>query len=190
MMKNIKKSAYGPVLPPAPKPVPPKPVPSPAPPAPPAPKPPTLIKVFVPSTFKLPGIKTSLSQFLDGLQQAFNAWTKVCNVQWQLVQSVPYSVNFTLVNDPSFVANVTGLSRGRGTINISTAPNKAVQWDTHTNMSYLLIIHELGHILGLGDWEDGKHPNSIMNWGTRPSGPGPEDILSVQKIWGKPQGVK
>lgn len=152
------------------------------------------IKVFVSSKFVPPGTKTTLVQFLAGAQQAFDAWSKVCNVKWVLVQSPWYAaylcpVQCVIVNNPGYFAQVNNSRTGGGTIQISKAPAKALRWDQLPTMSYDLLVHELGHILGLGDWEKGNHPNSIMNWGTRPNVPGDEDIARVQKIWGKPQGV-
>ncbi len=151
-------------------------------------KKPKLINVLVALNFDPPGTLTTRDQFLAGLQQAFNAWAKVCNVTFVLVQNpkILSPVKCRIVNNPNFFASVDPYGRGYGTFNISNAPNKAIRWDQVPTMTYDLMAHELGHILGLGDWERGDHPKSIMNWGVRPNEPGAEDIIRVQKIWGKP----
>lgn len=153
------------------------------------------LKVFVAPKFVPPGTTTTLPTFLAGLQQAFAAWSAVCNVKFVLVQSPWYALYLcpiacTIYKDANAFSTVANCRTGGGNIRISNAPNKAIRWDQVPTMSYDLMVHELGHTLGLGDWQKGDHPNSIMNWGTRPNTPGAEDIARVQKTWGKPGVVK
>jgi hypothetical protein len=140
------------------------------------PKPKTISLGLV-QPFSLAGV--DMVAFQAGISRGFKAWANICGLTFVGSARPDVLISLRYINAWGCVL------KGREIV-ISTHPTCMAAWKTNPGSVDSLIIHEFGHVIGLKDYPKGDHPGSVMNWGQRPSTPGPEDIKYAQSKYGPP----